>query len=114
VQLRGDLAAASGVDHLEFDFQVLAVLKPTEAPRGEHRAPPGWHWYRCRNVSPEGTEAYERAVRVVFAAERARRALDTGTDEASGMVTPRKRRADKRPGSGDRYGRSNVNPLFDE
>jgi hypothetical protein len=112
-ELGSGLAEASGIAELRLPVEPLSVVAPREAPR--RRIPPGWRWLRCRNLATAGSPEYEQVARVVFAAERVRRAEATGADEASGMASTRERRDAQRPQGGtDRYGKGNVNPLFDE
>lgn len=100
--LDGELQRAAGVPMLQFDLEVLGEAEhPTD----------DLHGYRCRHTAIEGDPQYEQARKVVFGAERAQRAAETGMGESSPMASDEQRRDQQRPERKPRYNKSSINPL---
>lgn len=104
LRLYDDLKQAAGIDYLSFHLEVLEVLEAEGATDST--------WlYRCRNLTNEGSPLYERAIKVVFEAERRRLAAESGNDKLSPMATDAKRRAGQRTESVARYKKASIDPL---
>lgn len=105
LHLLGELKTAAELDYLHFDLEVLS--------RGDELLAKGWREYRCRNMTVEGSPAYERASKLVFAAERQRRAEQTGAAQSSPMARPAGQ-DDDQPTAPERFSKGSVNPLHGE
>jgi hypothetical protein len=100
LRLADDLAVSSGLEYVSFHMEVLEV----EAIRG------GDLRYRMRNLTSEGSAAYERAQRVVFEAQRRELAARSGADESSPLVSDRDRRRRLRRPRRPRFGKGSLRP----
>ena len=92
--------AALGVDYLSFHMEVLEA----SPVRG------GDMLYRLRNLTSEGSKAYERANKLVFDAQRRARAEETGTGEASPLASDRERRGGLRRIRRPRFSKGSMRP----
>ena len=95
--------AATGLDYLSFHMEVLEGT----AQRG------GDIHYRMRNLTSEGSDAYERAQKLVFDAQRRARAAETGSDEASPLASDRDRRTGLKRIRRPRFSRGSMRPGSD-
>jgi hypothetical protein len=95
--LRGD-----GVGYVSFLMEVLEA-----AAQGES------FQYRLRNTTAPGSTQFEAATKLVFEAQRRRRAGATGTDEASPMVTDQERRRRLRTDPRPRFSKGSLRPDSD-
>lgn len=98
VRLRGRLAGA-GLPYVSF---LMQVLEPAES-----QAP---SMYRLRSMTGPGSREYEEASRLVFEAQRLRRAAASGTAEASPMATDPDRRRQLRPQPRTRFSKGSLRP----
>lgn len=122
VRLFDDLRKAAGIDYLNFQLEVLEVLEREDEEQAvaqeDGSGEPAVDWgpwqrhLRCRNMTTEGSAAYERAHKLVFEAERRRLAHLSGAEESSPMVSDHGRRESLHPHEVERYSRESINPLF--
>lgn len=103
LRLFDELRDAAGLDYLNFQLEVLEVIPDPAADVTALQ-------YRCRNLTNEGSAAYERAHKVVFESERQRLAVASGAEDSSPMVTG-DRRAELKKEQVRRYGKESINPL---
>lgn len=98
VRLRGALAGA-GVPYVSFLMEVLEPIDPA-APTT----------YRMRSMTGPGSPEYEEASKLVFEAQRRRRAATSGTAEASPMASDPDRRRRLRPQPKPRFSKGSLRP----
>lgn len=98
VRLRGSLAGA-GVPYVSF---LMEALEPTDSQeRSTHR---------LRSTTGPGSQQYEDASRLVFEAQRLRRAAESGTAGASPMASDPDRRRQLRPQPRPRFSKGSLRP----
>lgn len=72
------------------------------------------HVYRLHSLAPEGSKDYEAAMHLVFDAQRRARALQTGADQASPMVSDETRRDQLRTSTTQRFSSGSLRPGTDD
>lgn len=81
---------------------LMEVLEASPAPTGTS--------YRLRNTTGPGTPEFEAATKLVFEAQRLRRAGETGTGAGSPMATDEDRRRDLRSDPRPRFSKGSLRP----
>lgn len=98
VRLRGKLAGA-GLPYVSFLMEAL------EATEGQA---PSTH--RLRSMTGPGSQQYEDASKLVFEAQRLRRAAESGSAQASPMASDPDRRRQLRPQARPRFSKGSLRP----
>lgn len=100
LDLEGELASATGIRYVSFHMEVLEQV-PVHG--GELNV-------RLRNLTGEGSKAYEQAQKIVFEAQRRARARETGSEKASPMASDQVRRKRFRGLGSARFGKGSTRP----
>lgn len=100
VRLASAMRASTAIQYVSFLMEVLDHDQPESGPMT----------YRLRSTTGPGSEEYEAAAKLVFEAQRQLRSHETGTDEASPMVSDEDRRAKLRVPKKPRFSKGSLRP----
>lgn len=100
VRLGASMRTTGSVQYVSFLMEVLDDALPEQGPVT----------YRLRSTTGPGSAEYEAAAKLVIAAQRQARARETGSDEASPMVSDEERRAKLRTEQQARFSKKSLRP----